>query len=325
MNPPLRTVLIGSSLSAESDAVLAAGAICARAAGAAVHVAHAYSPTLIYTLGPPVLDGAQAEWLESERKLLACELAAQLERTGLGRDGARPHLRAGAAHRVLSDLAEEIAPDLIVVGTHEKRLRMRGPALGSTADRVLRKAHCPVLAVHPGAVWPPQRVLVPIDLSPASQAAMTTGLHLLARAGWTPRETEILFVLNPYERQGSIQFSAEQVDRFAAQELDRLVARSLPQPAGIVRTRVRAGYPAPEILAEAARTGADLLVLGTHGRSGFERLLIGSVAAEVLHEAPASVLVVPPEIAAEELVEGTERARTGADWTHVEDAVATPA
>ena len=49
-----------------------------------------------------------------------------------------------------------------------------------------------------------------------------------------------------------------------------------------------------EILAELAERPADLLVLGTHGLGGFDRLVIGSVAADVVREAPASVLVVPP-------------------------------
>lgn len=61
-----------------------------------------------------------------------------------------------------------------------------------------------------------------------------------------------------------------------------------------VEVTMRGGQPAREILAVAASTGADLLVIGTHGRGGVEHLLLGSVAEKIMRKAACPVLVVPP-------------------------------
>ena len=57
---------------------------------------------------------------------------------------------------------------------------------------------------------------------------------------------------------------------------------------------VESGYPVRHILARAAALPADLVVMGTHGRSGFERLVLGSVTEKVLRKAPCPVMAVPP-------------------------------
>jgi nucleotide-binding universal stress UspA family protein len=61
----------------------------------------------------------------------------------------------------------------------------------------------------------------------------------------------------------------------------------------VVDVVVRQGLPAPTILAEAEKSEANLIVIGTHGRSGFDRLVLGSVTERVLHKAPCAVLTVP--------------------------------
>lgn len=63
----------------------------------------------------------------------------------------------------------------------------------------------------------------------------------------------------------------------------------------------------------------DLAILGTHGRSGFERFVMGSVATEVLHQAACNLLLVPPEAGLQREPTLREQARTGADWTYVSD------
>ena len=60
-----------------------------------------------------------------------------------------------------------------------------------------------------------------------------------------------------------------------------------------VQTTTLSGRAAPEIVAHAKKVGADLIVMGTHGRSGFQHALLGSVAERVLRHSPCPVLVVP--------------------------------
>jgi hypothetical protein len=86
---------------------------------------------------------------------------------------------------------------------------------------------------------------------------------------------------------------------------------------------VRVGLPRQEILAVLDARHADLAVLGTHGRSGFERLTLGSVAAEVAHHATCNLLVLPPDAALRRQHEKADEDAVYADgdWQWVSDEV----
>jgi nucleotide-binding universal stress UspA family protein len=281
----IRTILVGTSLDDDSEAVARLGAEAARALGAKSHLVHAFSAMPAGGWGFPAETG---EFLRAEEDRLRAALAAQASRVGAGEHS----LEAGPPHRVLSELAERLEAGLIVLGASAG-----GPIarmLGSTADRVVRKARRPVLVARADLRLPPGRVLAPVDLSPLSGQAFRRGLALLRSLGgdgpFPP--VQALFVLSVVQRQTSPQFTPEQVDRLAAEELERFVDS---QAGGVeVRRRVRTGNVREEILAELAATGADLVMIGTHGLGGFDRFVIGSVAADVLREAPCSVLVLPP-------------------------------
>lgn len=287
-----RTVLIGSSLDEGSEDLLRVGAAWARATGARVHVAHAFSPPLGYAneLGP--FPEADAFLVEEENRLLDA-LAEQAERAGIGPDElAGRTLRRGSPHRVLCELAEEVGADLLLIrATAGGRLHRM---LGSTADRIIRRACCPVLVLRGELPVPPQRVLAPVDLSPLSADAFRIGLERLGELrGGEATEIEALFVLSVIQRQVAPQFTPEQVDRFASEELERFVERNAGGAAPRVRRRVRAGNTREQILEEIGEFRPDLVLIGTHGLGGFDRVVIGSVAADVIRESPCSVLVVP--------------------------------
>ena len=328
MDRNLKTIVIGTSLTRESDAVVRTGVEIARATGAAVRLVHAYAPLPPYT-GLPAELTAEGDWLENQKKVLRGELAEQALRTGLDDlETVEPEhgvLAGGLPHEALVEMAEVTGADLIVVGASEKGERRWKP-LSSTADRVLRKAPCPVLVVRPESAFPPRRVVVPVDLSFVSAEALRYGLDLLAEAEGEGAEVEVLFILNPIEAEGSLQFTPAQMARFAADELSRFVDANAPQGGAILRRRVRTGYPWEEIVKDLDEQNADLVILGTHGHSRLERLLIGSVTSDVLREARCSVLAVPPTAALQEdaVKQIEERARHGADWSFVADEVPAP-
>ncbi|MEA2560768.1 MAG: hypothetical protein QOH06_2272 [Acidobacteriota bacterium] len=285
----IRTVLIGTDLDHDSDALVSTGVQVARAAGAKVHLAFSFAPPVVYLseLGAGINDPILAREEQQSREALAEQARqagiAESELHGLT-------VRRGAPHRMLPELAEEIGADLLIMGaTAGGRLHRR---LGSTADRVLRRAHCPVLVVRGGLRVPPQKVLAPVDLSPLSAEAFGRGLGVLSKLGAMP-ETEALFVLSVVERQTSFELTPEQIDRIAAEKLESFVEAH----AGNVQVarKVRTGNTRAEVFAEIAGYHPDLVLLGTHGMGGFDRFAIGSVAADVTREAPCSVLVVPPQ------------------------------
>ncbi len=281
--PTISQLLIATSLDESSELVVRAGVAIARAAGARAHLLHVFAPS--FTLpewGPASANAAHAE---AEAAWARRELAAQAERHGLG---AEATLLTGSPYREVVALAERIDADLVVVGARTGG--GLGRLLGSSADRVVRRSRRPVLVVRGDLPIPPRRTLLPSDLSPLSALAFNFGLQFLAQLG-SGCEAEALFVLSVLQRQLAPQFTPDQVDRFAAEELERFVAAQ----GGGASCKVRAGNARQEILAEAAELGAELIVLGTHGLGGFDRVVIGSVAADVVRHAPSSVLVVPAQ------------------------------
>lgn len=290
----IRTVLVGTDLDRDSDALVGTALAVARAAGAKLHTAYAFDPPIgfVSELGA----GLDPAILAAEEQRCREALVEQVQRLGIGAGELHGQtLHTGAPHRVLPELATEIGADLLVLGaTAGGRLHRR---LGSTADRVLRRATCPVLVVRGDLTIPPSKILAPVDLSPLAAEALHTGLDLLGEVGGdTAPDVEALFVLSVVQRQVAPQFTPEQVDRFAVEELRRFVETHAGAAAGKVRRKVRAGNTREEIFAEVADFRPDLVLLGTHGLGGFDRFVIGSVAADVTREAPCSVLVVPPAL-----------------------------
>lgn len=313
MTKTLKTIVIGTSLTGASDGVVRTGVALARATGASLWLVHSYVPL---AMAPTA--GAEVLWIEEQRTTLLELITEQARRTGLSAlAGFSPdHVRLviGAPHREIVDLARSVHADLVIVGAAESH-----GILGSTADRVIRKASCPVLAIRSAAAFPPTRVEIPLDLSPLSAHAFRQGLDFLAQIGFPIAEAEALFVLSPFEIGGSITFTPEQIRRFAGEELERFLAANTAGN-GRPGMQVRTGSPREEILATLAEKKADLAVLGTHGRGGFERLLLGSVAAGVLRGASCNLLVIPPMAARQsDTVKERREEPEGADWSPVSD------
>lgn len=323
MHEKLHDVVIATSLAEGSESIVRAGVAVARATGAHPWLLHVYLPPA-FAYEQPQPGGLMVERQEA---MVREGLARQARQTGLaelpGFDPDRLAAVVGSPPRAVADFAREVRAGLIVVGATEAG-RLQRILLGSTADGVIRNASCPVLVLREGVAFPPTRVELPVDLSPLSAGALRHGLELLAALGAPLNEAEAVFVLDPDEIGRSRQFSPEQIERFAADELRRFVdahaPRTLMTPP---RSRVRVGLPRQEILAVLDARHADLAVLGTHGRSGFERLTLGSVAAEVAHHATCNLLVLPPDAALRRQHEKADEEAIYADgdWQWVSDEV----
>lgn len=302
MSRKIGTILIGTSLHPLSDDVVKAGLGLARATGARVYLLHAFLPQIVYGGGAPFVTEVLAdEVVKSERMLLSRRLDEQIERLGLRPEElAGTVLEAGPPHRILIETAEKVGADLIVVGATESPRMAK--LFGSTAERVVRKATRPVLTIRGAQAMPPKRVLLPVDLSPLSADAFRHGLRLLDQiVPARDAALEALFVMTESDRQGLAPEAAPELSgEKAARELARFVETNARGTGWTVAIRVAMGYADEEILARMEDWEPDLIVLGTHGRSGFERFLLGSVASSVVRNAGTSVLVIPPDAALEE-------------------------
>ena len=115
-------------------------------------------------------------------------------------------------------------------------------------------------------------------------------------------QVEVTFVIEPLDRELVAGRDLPPASEAAAlEELDTFVHRNAAWSGREPATRLLYGEAEKEIRERAGEWHADLVVLGTHGRGGFERFLLGSVAADVVRRGPTSVLVIPPETAPEAL------------------------
>ena len=141
-----------------------------------------------------------------------------------------------------------------------------------------------------------RRVVCPVDFSPISKRALD---HAAVIARWYEAELVVLHVV-PFmptifgfpAALDTVALAAGDGDAVIP-ELTAFLADAATMVSG-TQTMVRSGSPAVEILHYAAEAKADLLVLGTHGRTGFERFMVGSVTEKILRKATCPVLTVPP-------------------------------
>ena len=139
------------------------------------------------------------------------------------------------------------------------------------------------------------QVLCPVDFSDISQHALD---HAAAIACWYDARLTLLFVFANLPTMDLPPLVLEDAERQRLVADMRRMAARVPVPVQVrLDFRVREGSVHDEILAESTETHADLLVLGTHGRSGFQRLFLGSVTEKVIRKAACPTLVVPPRAA----------------------------
>jgi nucleotide-binding universal stress UspA family protein len=199
------------------------------------------------------------------------------------------------ADRILASAAA-LPADLVVIGTHGAG-GFEHLLLGSVAEKVLRKAACPVLTVpHHARITsrlPFKRLLCPIDFSESSLAALEFALSL-AQEG--DAELTILHVFDAGEepltdRPLNVPEFRRQLEHDLSEKLEGLVpdsVRSWCRPL----TRTARGKPYREILGIATEESCDLIVMGVHGRNALDLMLFGSTTNQVVRRATCPVLTL---------------------------------
>ena len=219
-------------------------------------------------------------------------------------------VRDGAAVDEILRAADDVEADLIVVGTHG-RGGVDRLICGSVAEAVMRESSRPVLIVRnaePARQGAPIRLILhPTDFSKRSWPALGVA-RALARADGARL---VLQHVAPAEiLSGGTFFAPADLgpEREALARLEEESARAGLE--GSVQARFSQGDPVTEVLVAAEELGCDLIVMGSHGRTGLRRLMMGSVAETVIRKAPCLTLVVKDVAGQEADDEGLERAFT---------------
>ncbi len=227
------------------------------------------------------------------------KIKAMLPEELLGSEDIVPIIRFGKPLSEVIQFAKEKDVDIIAIGTHG-RAGVDRIILGSVAERVVRKAHCPVMVVRSRKYIGFKRIIVPIDFSDCSRIALE---YAAATARAHRSKLTILHVyeesfIEPYVRAANTEEEAQEIIRGIEQVNEGKYDEFLKKIdlGGVEYDKLlRKGIPSNEIVETAREQQAQLIVVGTHGRSGIKHMLIGSDAEEVVRNAPCDIVVVKPE------------------------------
>ncbi|WP_415381375.1 universal stress protein [Halosimplex sp. TS25] len=278
-------ILFPTDGSDAADAALEVAIAVADAHDATLHVlyvADTNQPSLAR------IEGQVQDVLEGEGRDIVDEAASRARRAGV--DTVDDVIQGGPSRTILT-YVDNRGIDLVVMGTRGGR-DIERIILGSVTERVVRNSAAPVLVVPPESdhEYPPDDVLVGTDGSEGSEVALGEGIGIGAATGAT------LHVVSVVESSGlgfdvrSEQLSAERKRR-DEEMLAR--ARERAEDGGVaVETAIEEGDVVDTLNEYVADHGVDLVVVGTHGRTGIDRRLLGSVTENLMRSASVPVLSI---------------------------------
>jgi nucleotide-binding universal stress UspA family protein len=199
----------------------------------------------------------------------------------------------GEPSDVLVDIAQGKQADLIALGTYGRK-GLKRLLMGSVTSDVILKAHCDVLVVKrpcSECTGSYQSVLVPFDGSEFSRKALSRAASMAKADGG---RLTALYVIPRYEEMMEF-YRSEGIRKRMIGEAEKVVedAKQIGREAGIdVRTEIREGHAADEIVSTAVKLENDLITMGTYGWKGVSKAIMGSTTNRVIAHASCPILVV---------------------------------
>lgn len=276
------TVLVATDLSARSDRAVERAVLLARQMQAGLTILHVLEGQVPAAVLDRRRDEARAQIDALVASLPVANLPAVAVETALGR-----------APSAILDAAERIRASVVVLGVH--RNEGLEPFRETTAAQVIRNGARPVLMVKTRPQAPYRRALVGIDFSDCSRCALEFAVRLLPDG-----EFHLVHAFDvPFKGFLSGEEIRREVSKSHQEQLDRFIegcgatlgAALRSDPPRLAQT-LRQGMARQVLEEQVAQVKPDLLVLGTHGRRGLGRALLGSVAEDFLSRPPCDVLAV---------------------------------
>jgi nucleotide-binding universal stress UspA family protein len=287
------SIVFGTDFSERAMKAGRAAAELARRTGEVLHLVH------VTEYGSA---GRASSTEDSLRRELLSRLEAQAAELRTGDTQVELHLLEGTPDEVLVEHAAVVHASLLIVSHHGQRApRWR---IGNVAERAVQSARCPVLVVRSGdplAAWARRerslRVLLGLDFSPPSDAAVAWVRKLRTLGNCEVVAAHHYWGADAHVRYGLPLSPESEVTPEVEEALRRdLTARLGDMPGtGAVWVHLDPGLsrPADSLVALARKEEADLIVVGTHQRTGASKWWYGSVSQRIVHESPVSVLCVP--------------------------------
>jgi len=252
-----------------------------------------------------------AEWEPTAEEWSQEYLPSVAERiSGHGGREVTTAFRTGRIVETLLDEARAHHADVVVMASHGRGTLSRA-CLGSVADEFLREADRPVILIRPTEGEPPsaapvedfETLLVPLDGSELSECALAHATELGEHFGSSYHLTRVVpYALDlgtsylPQESRSNQELLAEEkanAAKYLERHAERMRRRGLRVTTSVA-VDVQAGHAGHAILEEAEAVGCDSIAMATHGRTGLRRLILGSVADEVLRGSHVPLLLYRP-------------------------------
>jgi nucleotide-binding universal stress UspA family protein len=288
----LHRIVVGQSFFSDGNQAVQVAKVLAERASAALYLLHVVEPSSfersIRFPSVPVEAMLKQTALNARAQLL--ELA---QRPEFSRIHVEIDVRRGKPFVELIRACREWNGDLIVVGASP---RGEGHLLGSTGERVLRKSPVPVLVAKRALPVGPLTVLIPTDFSSCSAQAAKEALALVRGCGGQAVFLHVLDLHSIYpDAYGAYPVALPPLTPAEIEPDWQEFLHRLPLEGIAWEKQTREGRAASTITDAAVKLAADLIVIGTHGRTGVAHMLLGSVAEAVLRLTSCSVLTVRPD------------------------------
>lgn len=289
----INQILVPTDFSENAQHAIDYAVALAKRCSAKLHILHVpVVPTyllmdLSYSPGPEAVTRILNDAQEALERLSKTITEAGLEHFAA--------IREGTVHEVIRDYAKEHDVDLVIVGTHG-RSGVAKLMYGSVTERVIKTTHTPIIVIPPMGGRIPSSIVVAYDFSePAKRAAeVARAIHGLCH-GSLHLVHSYLDVWGEYTDRGAVVGEAAEKRREALnmglEEMLKADAKELFSiDAQAIQTHLVTGDPSGGILQVADKVKASLICAGTTGKSGIERILIGSVARRLLHDSRVPLL-----------------------------------
>jgi nucleotide-binding universal stress UspA family protein len=238
------------------------------------------------------LDNApKHEQLKSERAEIAERACTELSESGISAERA---VRTDVPHQAILKYASEQDVDLIVMGTHG-RTGVERYLLGSVTEKVVRLSDVPVLTVKAEGdsevTYPYSDILVPTDGSEGAESAIGPAVDIARTYDARVHALSVIdtMTMGVDARSGVILDALEESAQSAVDTVEEQATRA---SVSAVEPAIQHGSPYRGIRSYVEEHDIDLVVMGTRGRSGIERYLLGSVAEKTVRTSPVPVMTV---------------------------------
>ncbi|ASJ73570.1 universal stress protein [Granulosicoccus antarcticus] len=283
----MHVILLATDFSERSDRALRRAVLLALESGASIHLLH-------------VVDDDRPRHIVDRDTLDARTLLDKLAHTLQNVDGVSCNTRVIQADPFagITTAAKDINPDLLILGPHRRQI-LKDAFVGTTAERTIRAVGCPVLMVNGPPVGHYKQTLLTTDLSDSAQTAlqhferlgigMDNGMAILHVFDAPALRLAMVDTLSKESQDAYLQDLSADARRKLANCVSTIGVKRPQQIVRHLETSI-----AHEILTTAGDTSSDLIVVATQGAHFVARMIMGSVAEQVLQSSSVDVLAIPP-------------------------------